>query len=115
MPYPVSENIEKASTLLCRHILREAGGSSAIANSLVDFQTVHSSRQCIHKYIKCGFVPLKAIYDISVLLEVPVWALNYAGLLKVHGENTPPFHKVVEQLQLLPATKKAIMNMFHGK
>lgn len=105
MAYKVPSDIVKASKALCYSILNAAGGSSAVANSL-DW-----NRQNVHKFMRIGYVPLKSVHEVAVLLNVSPWCLSYFKLMEALGEESIPFRLVVNKTALLPAEKARILGM----
>jgi hypothetical protein len=105
MAFKVPSDIIKASKALSVSILKDAGGSSAVANSL------DRDRQYIHNCTSRGYVPVKSVYDISRLLGVSAWTLCYHKLMEAFGEEAPSFKEVIKEAPLLPKEKTRILNM----
>lgn len=101
--YIVSASLIKASRALSSTLVKKAGGSSAIANSL------EWDRQYMHIYLKKGYIPLQRVFEISALLKVSPWALSYFKLVEVLGPaESPSFHEVLKKSPLLPEEKEKI-------
>lgn len=105
MAFQVPKDVVKASKNLCSALLTDAGGASAIANSL-DWD-----RQYIHKFIRIGYVPLTSVYEVSALLRVSPWALSYFKLMEVLGEESPSLKAIIRKTVLLPPEKERILRM----
>ena len=105
MKYELPKALGVAAKELCRVILVNAGGASAIANSL------KWDRQYIHICMTTGSVPLERAYEVSQLLKVSPWAISYLRLAKVFGDDRPKFKTIVNQSPILPAQKTEILNL----
>ena len=103
MPYSLSAKQAKVAKKLCTALLKEAGGASAVANSL------GSKRQYIFTDMAQGYVPLKRVYDICTLLNVSPWALSYVKLAQVFGEQAPQLKSVIQESPLLTSKKKELL------
>jgi len=87
-------------------IIDNYGGETYIADQL------GFSQQNVHTWILYGKVPMKHLYHVHKEFDVPVWALNYLGVLQVLGpDESPRWKDVVGACNLATTEQNRILSL----